>query len=117
LGRIAPQRVDWRTLEQKGVAPTTAAGDAVVIFGESEELRGRLAAPIGAGIHVELEQGSFCSAPVSQTVPERLRLRFHTTALKPGDEFTVRSRSGKTYRGLALEVRQWSLTAELRPDR
>src|SRR4051812_31388766 len=78
LGRIEPQRVDWRTVEHLGDGPTTATGDSVIVFAEGEERRGRLAAPLGAGVHVELERGAFCSFPMSETIEPRFRLRFHT---------------------------------------
>jgi hypothetical protein len=117
LGRIAPQRVDWSTLQRTGVEPTTSRGDEVIVFARDKEHRGTLADSVGAGVSIAHGRAGFSSFPLGETNPKKFRLLYRTRTIYAGDEVVVRSRSGNEYRGLVVQVSPDRLTLELRPDR
>ena len=118
LARLLPSRVNWRTLEKLGAANPIAKGDEIIVVAlGGTERRGRLVMPLDDRVAVSLPQGKTYSVPLDQTETKKFRLLFPTETLLPGDEFMVKSRSGKEYRGLALEVDPLQVVALLRPSK
>jgi hypothetical protein len=105
LARFYYERLNWETLEAGLVGPVLVTGDEILLTPRGgTERRGRV-------VHVEPDlisyrtaNGEHGVASPDRTVRGSIRLLFAATDWCRGDEFLVRSLTGKDYRGVTLAV-------------
>jgi hypothetical protein len=117
IGRLLYNRLDWSTLERTGQTDPIVKGDNVLVapVGGSER-RGKILGPLDERLDLGLVSGGVYSAPLGRLANESFRLIFNAQDLRPGDEFTVSSTSGREIRGRCLELLPGVAIAELHPD-
>ena len=114
LGRIAPSRIDWATLRKLPRQEPLLKDDRVLLVTEAGvERRGRLLEPPSDRLVLGLAGGEVFSAPVAHVAPGSFRLLFAATDLCPGDEFSVKSLSGREHRGVVRSMEQGRVVADL----
>lgn len=118
LARLLPNRVNWKTLKRVGRTSTVAAGDEVLIFAlGSAGVRGKISSKLDERLLVAPEGGDQLQLTLKEAETKRFRLLFHTTKLRAGDEFMVKSRSGRQLMGRVIGVSETKISALLRPNR
>jgi hypothetical protein len=118
LARLVPDRVNWKTLQRMGKTEPLKPGDEVVMLAlGGAGVRGKITSPLDDRIVVAKETGTQIAMSPKEAELKRFRLLFHTKSLRSGDEFTVRSRSGRDMTGRVLGVTETKITALLRPTK
>ncbi len=115
LARFSPARLIWTSLEKvSSGAELLAPGDDVLVQTRTgPEVVGKLVQASPEKIALKTSKGVAVEVPVENAVEGTFRLLFPASDLRPGDEFLVRSTSGREYRGRAATVERDRLTAVL----
>ena len=115
LARFSPGRLIWTSLEKIGTSSEVlrAGDDVLVQTKDGPEALGKLTEPPTDRLLLKTSQGKLVAVPFDNTIEGTFRLLFPASDLRPGDEFLVRSSSGREYRGRASAVDPERVTATL----
>jgi hypothetical protein len=115
LARFQPGRLIWTSLEKSsGGGDVLSPGDDVLIqTKDGLEMRGKLQTATAAKIAVKTANGDVVEVRADNAVEGSFRILFPASDLRAGDEFLVRSSSGREYRGRASTVEKDRVAATL----
>lgn len=115
LARFSPARLIWTSLEKvSSGAETLFVGDDVLVQPrDGPEALGKLTTVTQDKIALKTAKAVTIEIPADNAVEGSFRLLFPASDLRAGDEFLVRSSSGREYRGRATTVERDRLTAVL----
>lgn len=118
LARLLPSRLNWKTLKKVGTDDAVKKGDeAVMIALSGDNKRGKLVDMLDDRVVLSLPKGGTETVPIQGDEMKRFRLLFPATDLRKGDEFIVKSVSGREFHGIAVSVAADKIVAEMRPSR
>ncbi len=118
LARLLPSRLNWKTLKKLGTEEAVKKGDeALLIALGGDTKRGKLVDVLDDRVVMALPKGGVETVPIGVEEEKRFRLLFPATDLRKGDEFIVKSVSGREFHGIAVQVQPDKITAEMRPSR
>jgi hypothetical protein len=115
LARFSPGRLIWTSLEKVGATSEVLfpGDDVLVQTKDGPEALGKLTEAPTDKLSLKTSQGKTVTVSLDNTVEGTFRLLFPASDLRPGDEFLVRSNSGREYRGRASAVDPERVTATL----
>jgi hypothetical protein len=115
LARFSPSRLIWTSLEKDGGgAAILLPGDEVLVqLKDGPETAGKLKDIEPAKLTLTTAKGIVLVVAKENAVEGSVRLLFPSSDLRAGDEFIVRSSSGRDYRGRATHVEREKVTAVL----
>jgi len=118
LARLLPSRLNWKTLKKLGTEEAVQEGDEVLLFAlAGENRRGKLVEVLDDRVFMAPRRGETAPVAIEGEELKRFRLLFPATDLRKGDEFIVKSVSGREFHGIALDVSPERIVAEMRPSR
>lgn len=118
LARLLPSRLNWKTLKKVGTEDAVRKGDEVVLLAlGGDAKRGKLVDVLDDRVVMALPKGGRETVPIEGEEAKRFRLLFPATDLRKGDEFIVKSVSGREFHGIAVSVSPERIIAEMRPSR
>ncbi len=114
LARFSPSRLIWTSLEKASAGEVLFPGDDILVQSkDGPEHVGKLVGPPGDRIELTTPALKTVVVPMENVVEGSFRLLFPASDLRAGDEFLVRSTSGRDYRGRATAVERERVTARL----
>lgn len=114
LARFAPARLIWTSLEKLATGDILYQGDDVLVQTKNgPEVLGKLVSVANDKIVLKTSAGKQVEVAFDNMVEGTFRLLFPASDLRPGDEFLVRSASGREYRGRASIVERDRVTCTL----
>jgi hypothetical protein len=113
LARFYPERLDWTTLERLRGGPPIVPGDEVLATRAGVEIRGRVLETRPGSLLLILPNAQCVDLPLDGAVAGSLWILFAATDWRRGDEFLVKSLSGREYRGRTLLVTRERIDAGL----
>ncbi len=114
LARFYPSMLNWSTLERVSSGSALVRGDEILVTpGGGAECRGRVSEASDDHIVLRLPDGQTIAVVLDDIVKGSLRLLMAATDWQAGDDFLVRSRSGRDYRGTTQRVSREKIDAIL----
>jgi hypothetical protein len=115
LARFSPSRLIWTSLER--LAPASEilfpGDDVLVQTKDGPEALGKLSELARDTLTIKTTTGKVVPIPYENMVAGTFRLLFPASDLRAGDEFLVRSSSGREYRARAAQVEKDRVAAVL----
>lgn len=112
--RLILARIDTETLEVLGAAAPLERDDEVMLRPRrGRDLRGRVEEADQERLVVSASNSPPVAVSFVDVEPGSIYLLFRATSLHPGDQFLLRSRSGRAYRGRAVDLTPRYLVADL----
>lgn len=105
VARFYPERLDWASFAKLLPGPITNPGDEILLSTrDGRELRGRVLGTTPEHMSLRLSTDALVSVKTGDVVRGSVRLVFAATDWRAGDEFLVKSKSGRDYRGTTVRV-------------